>query len=127
MCLNPDCPTKKGPEIMVGKCPSCGGELKVMYSQVGSRYVRCGNYDAKTHPVSYPLPQSGEIEATDETCEPCGAPKIVVHTRKGPWKICIDPECPAKPPRGARPAPRRQAGARGKSAKGRGKKGIAGS
>jgi DNA topoisomerase-1 len=101
MCLSIDCPTKKGPELTVGACKECGGALRVMYSQVGSRYVRCDNYDAKTHPVSYPLPQTGDIEATGETCEPCGAPKIVVHTKKGPWKICVDPACPAKPPKKA--------------------------
>jgi DNA topoisomerase-1 len=99
MCLNPECPTKKGPEIMIapGGCPTGdGGDLKVEYSAVGNRYVRCTNYEVcKT---SYPLPQQGEIEPTDERCE-CGAPKVVVHTRKGPWKICIDPACPYKPER----------------------------
>lgn len=94
MCLAPDCPTKKGPELVVGRCAQCGGALRVNYSQVGSRYVRCENFDMKEHPVSYPLPQSGELEATDEVCDPCGAPKVIVHTKKGPWKICIDPECP---------------------------------
>ncbi|MDP2233926.1 MAG: DNA topoisomerase, partial [Actinomycetota bacterium] len=63
----------------------------------------------KEHPVSYPLPQSGELEATDEVCDPCGAPKVIVHTKKGPWKICIDPDCPnradkAKGKAGKRPA-----------------------
>jgi len=117
MCLSPDCPTKKGPEIVVGACKECGGALRVMYSQVGSRYIRCENYDAKTHPISYPLPQSGEIEATGETCEACGAPKIVVHTKKGPWKICVDPECPAKPPRASAPG----RGAKRPAGKGKGK------
>ena len=101
MCLSIDCPTKKGPEIVVGSCRECGGALRVMYSQVGSRYVRCENYDVKTHPVSFPLPQTGEIEATGEICEACGAPKIIVHTKKGPWTICVDPACPAKPARHA--------------------------
>ena len=108
MCLSPDCPTKKGPEITVGTCPVDGAELKVQYSPVGSRYVRCVNYDAKEHPVSYPLPQSGEIEPTDEVCEACGAPKIIVHTRKGPWKICIDPDCPTKEKRAAKARPAAQ-------------------
>ncbi len=112
MCLEPECPTKKGPEITVGACKECGGALKVMYSQVGSRYVRCENYRPKEHEVSYPLPQSGDIESTGEVCEACGAPKIVVHTKKGPWKICIDPACPAKPPRtdGRKFAPARGSG-----------------
>jgi DNA topoisomerase-1 len=81
---------------------------------VGSRYVRCENYAAKEHEVSYPLPQSGEIEAIGEVCEACGAPKIVVNTKKGPWKICIDPACPAKPPRPERFA---RGGARGAAKK----------
>ena len=93
MCLSPDCSTKKGPEIEVGKCPSCGGTLRVRYSQVGTRFVRCEKYDSETHPISYPLPQTGELEPTDEICEPCMAPKVIVHTKKGPWKICIDPNC----------------------------------
>ena len=97
MCLSVDCPTKKGPEIVVGRCSQCGGELQVRYSQVGTRYVRCERYDAKDHAVSYPLPQSGEIEPTDEVCEHCGAPKVIITTRRGPWKVCIDPACPGKP------------------------------
>lgn len=99
MCLNPDCPTKKGPEIVIarGACPTGdGGDLVVRYSPVGSRYVRCTNYESCG--VSYPLPQQGEIEPTEERCD-CGTPKVVVHTRKGPWKICIDPACALKPVR----------------------------
>ncbi len=110
MCLSPDCVTKKGPEIVVGRCPLDGADLKVHYSPVGSRYVRCVNYDSTVHPVSYPLPQSGEIEATGETCEPCGAPKVIIHTKKGPWNICIDPECPAR----SEASKKRSAGAAGK-------------
>jgi DNA topoisomerase I len=114
MCLNTECPTKKGPEILVGRCPVDGAELRVRYSPVGSRYIRCVNYDAKEHPVSYPLPQTGEIEATEETCEPCGAPKVIIHTKKGPWKICVDPECPAR----ANDSRKRTA-AKGRASKGR--------
>jgi len=96
MCLSPVCPTKQGPAIMIrkGGCKVCGGDLEVVYSQVGNRYVRCSNYpECKT---TYPLPQSGDIEPTEENCEPCGSPKIIVHTKKGPWKICIDPDCPLR-------------------------------
>jgi DNA topoisomerase-1 len=128
MCLSVDCPTKKGPEIKVGTCKECGGELTVRYSQVGSRYVRCANYDIKEHPVSYPLPQTGELEATDEICEPCGSPKVIVHTKKGPWKICIDPQCPAKPDRGTRGRGPARGGSKGVAkggAKGGAKRGAA--
>jgi DNA topoisomerase I len=100
MCLSPTCPTKQGPAIVVGPCPKCGGELRVHYSQVGTRYIRCENYDAVEHPVSYPLPQAGEIQPTGEVCEPCGAPKVIIQTRRGPWKVCVDPQCPSKPANG---------------------------
>ncbi len=98
ICLDPACPTRVEPEVVVGKCPTGdGGDLVVRRSpNTLKRYVRCTNYDSCG--TSYPLPQSGEIEPTGETCE-CGehgTPKIVVHTRKGPWKICINPECPIK-------------------------------
>ena len=96
MCLNPECPSKKGPDMVIGKCPKCGGELRVHYSQFGKRYVRCENFDIKEHPVSYPLPQSGDITPTGDVCEPCGSPKITIVTRRGPWTICIDPDCPEK-------------------------------
>jgi DNA topoisomerase-1 len=106
MCLNPECPTKQGPKIVVaaGGCPTGdGGDLVVHYSPVGSRYVRCTNYE--TCKTSFPLPQQGDIEPTGETCE-CGTPKVIVHTRKGPWTICIDPSCPLKPPAPSRGAKR---------------------
>ena len=110
MCLNTECPTKRGPEITIAKggCPTGdGGDLIVQYSAVGSRYVRCTNYEnCKT---SFPLPQQGDLEPTDEICE-CGTPKVIVHTKKGPWKICIDPACPLKPPRTT--GPRRAGGAK---------------
>ncbi|MDZ4655618.1 MAG: DNA topoisomerase I [Coriobacteriia bacterium] len=96
MCLSPDCSTKKGPDILIraAGCPTGdGGDLRVAYSAVGNRYVRCSNYDnCKT---SYPLPQSGDIEPTEDTCG-CGVPIVIVHTKKGPWRICIDPDCPLK-------------------------------
>jgi DNA topoisomerase-1 len=69
--------------------------------------VRCTNYEnCKT---SYPLPQQGDLEPTEERCE-CGTPKVIVHTKKGPWKICIDPACPLKATKPS--APRKASGAR---------------
>jgi len=96
MCLSPVCPTKQGPELVIGACPKCGGQLNVVYSQFGKRYVRCEHWDPKEHPVAYPLPQSGDIVVPDLKCDACGAPKITITTRRGPWTICIDPECPEK-------------------------------
>ena len=89
------------------------GRPKVIRSpRTLKRFVRCTNYDQCG--VSYPLPQRGEIEPTGEVCEPCGSPKIVVQTGRGPWRICVDPDCPSK----AEAAAKKPARGKGKAAKG---------
>ena len=122
ICLDPACATNREPEVVVGKCATCAadgrvGNLTVRRSpRTLKRFVRCTNYE--TCQVSYPLPQNGEIEATGEVCEACGAPKIVVRTSRGPWKICIDPACPAKEDQKKAPKRRSRTGAkRGSRAK----------
>ena len=99
-CLDPACPTNHEPEISIGVCKTCAeagraGELTVRRSaRTLKRFVRCTNYDECG--VSYPLPQRGELTATGEECPACGAPMVVVNTGRGPWRICVDPNCPAK-------------------------------
>ena len=46
--------------------------------------------------VSYPLPARGKLSATGEVCEHCGAPVVVVETARGPWRICVNMDCPGK-------------------------------
>ena len=46
--------------------------------------------------MSYPLPQRGEIHATGETCPDCGAPIVEIVTARGPWRICVNMDCPSK-------------------------------
>lgn len=121
-CLDPQCESNREPEIEIGACPTCeklgleGGELIARRSpKTLKRFARCTNYEeCKT---SYPLPQSGDIERTGERCEPCGAPIVVVQTRKGPWRICIDPECPAKAEAAEKKAAAAEKKAAGKSTK----------
>jgi len=95
-CLDPACPTNHEPEVVIAKCHTGdGGDLTVRRShRTLKRFVRCTNYDECG--VSYPLPQWGEVEPTEDRCEACGAPVVVVHTAKGPWRICVDPACPTK-------------------------------
>jgi DNA topoisomerase I len=108
MCLDPLCKTNEEPEIVVGTCAKCeeegrDGQLTVRKSpRTLKRFIRCTNYDECG--VSYPLPQKGTIEATGETCDPCKAPVVVVHTGKGPWRICVDPNCPGKADKPKKPA-----------------------
>jgi DNA topoisomerase-1 len=127
MCLDPNCPTNHEPEVVIGTCAKCAeegrsGELKVLRSaRTLKRFVRCTNYDVCG--VSYPLPQRGTIEPTGETCVACAAPEIVVQTGRGPWRICIDPNCPAKAEAAAKkaapkkPAPKRKPAAKSATTK----------
>ena len=99
-CLDPACATNYEPEISIGTCTTCAeagrtGDLTVRRSaRTLKRFVRCTNYDECG--VSYPLPQRGEITATGERCVSCNAPEIIVNTGRGPWRICVDPNCPGK-------------------------------
>jgi DNA topoisomerase-1 len=99
-CVNPACPTNTEPDVVVGKCAACAaagrdGDLVAHKSErTGKRFIRCTNFEQCG--TSYPLPQRGKIEATGETCPDCGAPMVTVHTQRGPWKICVNMDCPSK-------------------------------
>ena len=100
ICVNPKCPTNYEPDLKVGECSVCAeagrhGDLIAHKSEKsGKRVIRCTNYDECG--VSYPLPGRGKLEATGETCEHCGAPIVIVHTARGPWRICVNMDCPGK-------------------------------
>jgi DNA topoisomerase-1 len=119
VCLDPLCATNHEPEISIGECKKCaaagkpGQQLTVRRSaRTLKRFVRCTNYDECE--TSYPLPQRGELTATGEECPACSAPMVVVNTGRGPWKICVDPNCPAKAEKAEAAA--KKPAARGRSA-----------
>lgn len=99
-CINPACPTNREPDIVVGECAACKaagchGDLVAHKSEKsGKRFIRCTNYDECG--TSYPLPQRGELHATGETCPECGAPIVEVVTQRGPWRICVNMDCPSR-------------------------------
>ncbi|NTU90217.1 MAG: DNA topoisomerase, partial [Actinobacteria bacterium] len=99
-CLDPQCQSNKEPEVFVGTCPACAadgreGRLIAQKSpRTLKRFVRCTNYDLCQ--TSYPLPQNGALSYEDEICETCGAPVVVVQSRRGPWHVCVNMSCPAK-------------------------------
>lgn len=98
ICINPKCPTNYEPDLKVGECKVCAaagrhGDLIAHKSErSGKRFIRCTNYDECG--VSYPLPARGKLMATNETCPECGAPMIIVETARGPWKKCVNMDCP---------------------------------
>ena len=100
LCIDPNCETNKEPDVVVGECPKCAeaGKKAKLIAQKNprtlKRFIRCENYDECG--VGYPLPQYGAITATDEVCEHCGAPMVIVTTTRGPWKLCPNFSCPGK-------------------------------
>ena len=99
-CIDPGCPTNQEPELVVGTCPTCaaaGKESKLVARRnprTLKRSITCENFDECS--TRYPLPPNGDLMATEETCEHCGAPLVVVKTARGPWKLCPNFDCPAK-------------------------------
>lgn len=100
LCIDPNCPTNREPDVVVGTCPVCaeaGKDAKLVAHKnprTLKRFIRCENYDECG--VGYPLPQYGRVEATGETCPDCGAPIVVVNTQRGPWRLCPNFKCPGK-------------------------------
>ena len=101
MCIDPNCPTNHEPDVVVGTCPVCAergvADAKLIAQRnprTLKRFIRCENYE--TCECSYPLPQHGKLTPTEETCESCGAPLVVVTTGRGPWKLCPNFNCPSK-------------------------------
>ena len=119
MCVNPKCPTNFEPDLKVGECQACAeagrhGDLIAHKSErTGKRFIRCENYDECG--TSYPLPARGELRALGETCPDCGAPMVEVSTQRGPWRICVNMDCPGKEKKAKAPA--RGRGRRGAAVK----------
>lgn len=100
MCIDPQCATNQEPDVEVGVCPNClaNGKKAKLIAQKNprtlKRFIRCENYEECE--TGYPLPQHGKLTATDEVCEHCGAPMVIVTTNRGPWKLCPNFDCPSK-------------------------------
>jgi DNA topoisomerase-1 len=116
-CLNPECESNFEPTIDLGECPVCrrdgliadDGDVGHIIGQRNpktlKRFARCTNFGQCQK--SYALPGRGDIEPTGEYCKTCGAPEVVVKTARGPWRICIDMDCPDKEQKDKAKAPRK--------------------
>jgi len=79
----------------LGKCPTCGGNLKIIVSKTsGKRFCGCSNYPKCTQ--GYPIPQFGSIKPLNKGCKECGLPMIFVRNGKKVFQMCIDPKCKSK-------------------------------
>lgn len=80
-------------EIIVGKCPKCGGDLVVRYNKkTGKRFVGCSNWPNCN--VTYPLLQRGEIIPTGKVCPECGnAPIVKIREGDREYEVCLNMNC----------------------------------
>ena len=81
---------------MKGKCPDCGGNLRIITSRrTGKRFVGCSNYKNGCR-FSTPLPQSGSIKGLNKACDICGYPLISVRFKRKWYTSCTNMKCPSK-------------------------------
>ncbi len=94
-CVASECPTVREKSV-IAPCDKCGtGELRIIHSARGKRFVGCSNYPQCEN--SFPLPQRGLIVPTKNRCPACNNPIIeVLQTGRRPWVICINMDCPTK-------------------------------
>ena len=86
----------KREQKFIGKCPECGGDLRIITSRrTGKRFVGCSNYK-KGCRFSTPLPQSGYVKGLNKACDVCGFPLIAVRFKKKWFTSCTNMKCPSK-------------------------------
>ncbi|MEM3190706.1 MAG: DNA topoisomerase I [Candidatus Parvarchaeota archaeon] len=81
-------------QYVFGKCPLCGHDLKMIISKrTHKRFVGCSNYP-NCH-FAMPLPQSGYIFISPQTCPKCGLHEIEWRGKesKRTYIFCVNPAC----------------------------------
>ncbi len=82
-------------EVILGKCPSDGGNLVIRKSRLGKSFAACANYPKCT--VTYSLPQGAKIEPANKLCEYCHTPMVkVIRQGRGVFEMCLNSKCPSK-------------------------------
>jgi len=74
----------------VGIC-SCGGNLRIIKTRNGRRFVGCSNYPKCK--VTYSLPPHGKIVPLGTVCKDCGAPMVKLVSGRMRYNICINLKC----------------------------------
>lgn len=75
-----------GEKQHLGDCPRCGeGTLAIKQLKNGSRLVGCTRYPDCEY--SLPLPRTGEIIVTENTCEDHGLPELRIESGGDPWEL----------------------------------------
>ena len=81
---------------IIGKCPKCGNDLKILYSPKTRKYfVGCSGYKDGCR-TAYPLIPKSSFQKTDKICDKCKTPIIKVFRRGRRFNMCLDPNCETK-------------------------------
>ncbi|MFH1409819.1 MAG: DNA topoisomerase I [Nanoarchaeota archaeon] len=75
----------------IGPC-KCGGTLVIKRGKFGY-FIACDKYPECK--VTFKLPSSGKVQASEKLCEQCHHPMIRI-IKKRPQEICINPDCASK-------------------------------
>ncbi len=81
-------------QYIFGACPKSGGKLKLVVSKKShKRFVGCSDYP-KCH-FGMPLPQSGYMFISPQTCPKCGIHMIEWHGKESrrTYIFCVNPAC----------------------------------
>jgi len=89
LCIDPKCQSNTSANTL-GRCPLCGGEIRIMFSKAGRRFAGCSGWPECKQ--TYPLRPTGKIVPSGQPCETCGAPVILF----GKGEQCINKDCPGK-------------------------------
>jgi len=84
----PDCKNIRKIEVVVGKCPKCGGDCVQKKSKKGTIFYGCSKYPTCDF-VSWNIP-------LDEKCPKCKSYLEEKKTRDGKFKICSSKTCDFK-------------------------------
>jgi DNA topoisomerase-1 len=81
---------------VIGKCPKCGKDLKIMFSPKTRKYfVGCTGYKDGCR-TAYPLIPHASFQRLDKICDKCNTPIIKVFRRGRRFNMCLDPKCETK-------------------------------
>ncbi len=88
-CIDPKC-TSNTSKTVLGECPKCKGQIRIMYSKAGKRFAGCSGWPECNQ--TYSLRPRGTVAPTGKQCEICGAPVVAIGDREE----CIDVNCPSR-------------------------------
>ncbi|MCI9628681.1 MAG: DNA topoisomerase I [Eggerthellaceae bacterium] len=100
ICIDPNCATNQEDDVVIGTCPVCAaaGKTSKLIARRNPKTLKrsatCENFEECQ--TRYPLPQYGDITATEDVCEHCGAPMVIITNNNRPWKLCPNFDCPGK-------------------------------